>query len=163
MTTIKTATLERLSTNDEGTLGRLTLPPVGDGGTVQILRTIELPWRDLNNDGIGDPQKSCITPGRYLCKWQASPKYGWVYEITGVVGRSHILMHSANFAGDIEKGWQSQLLGCISPGRAHGVMLNDKAKAQKCVTDSRKALQALHQWGQKEQFTLTITAPEPTT
>ena len=57
--------------------------------------TMERPWVDLNGDGLGDPQTSCITPGTYLCEWRESPKYGWCYEVTGVKGRSHILIHPA--------------------------------------------------------------------
>lgn len=155
---MRTATLTRQPSTPEGTFGRLTLPPVGDGGLAHNLHSLELPWVDANGDGLGDSMRSCIAPGSYQCIWQHSPKYGWCYEVSGVVGRSRILIHPANFAGDTEAGWQSQLLGCIALGRNAGTMRNVHGKPQRCVTDSRAAVNALNQWGGKEPFTLVITA-----
>lgn len=73
--------------------------------------TLELPWRN-NKTGV-----SCIPPGIYLVKWWKSPSKGWVYRLQDVQGRNYILIHSANFAGDITKGFRSELLGCIALGR----------------------------------------------
>lgn len=143
--------IQRATSSDEGTPGALT-------GNGLSLATLELPWRDLNGDGLGDPQTSCITPGTYRCEWRQSPHHGWCYEVTGVIGRSHILIHAANFAGDAGKGWEAQLLGCIAPGKRHGVMPNANGRAQRAVVQSKLAVQELHAAMQQQPFMLTIVA-----
>ena len=144
----------------------LTRKTSGDQGTFGTLRdvhttwhTLELPWRDLDNNGLGDPQRSCITTGKYILKWHESPSKGWCYEVTGVVGRSHILIHSANFAGDEKMGYQSQLLGCIALGMGAGEMKNSFGKMQKCVTASRTACKQFFDWGAMQPIELTIVGP----
>lgn len=114
--------------------------------------TLELPWRDLDKDGIGDQQKSCITAGTYRCVWAKSPKYGECYHVENVKGRSNILIHAANWAGDESKGLKCQLLGCIAPGRAIGPIAG-----QKGVMSSKDALAALEEAMGREPFELTIS------
>lgn len=135
--------------NDQGTCGVLT-------GMAFTFPTIELPWRDLNGDGIGDAQKSCITPGVYECVWHTSPSKGECYHVTGVTGRSNILIHSANFAGDVDKGWESQLLGCIALGLNAGVMPNKAGRAQQAVLQSKAAMKQFHEAMAKQPFSLEI-------
>ena len=106
--------------------------------------SLELPWVDTNGDGLGDPQKSCITPGEYECVWHTSPKYGPCYEVTGVVGRTHILIHPAN--------WSHQLLGCIALGKGRGV-LNGKP----AITQSRDAIKEFHNHMAQQPFTLQVS------
>lgn len=67
-----------------------------------ICHTIELPW--LNNQ----PNNSCIPEGTYVLEKRWSPKYLWHLHITGVKGRSLILIHPANDA-------VKELRGCIAP------------------------------------------------
>jgi len=129
--------LDRTSTGPDGTFGTLT-------GLDFDYNTCERPWVDLNGDGLGDPQKSCITPGTYKCEWRESPKYGWCYEVTGVVGRSHILIHPAN--------WSHQLLGCIALGKGRGV-LNGKP----AITQSRDAIKEFHNHMRQQPFELHIS------
>ena len=65
-----------------------------------IYATVERPWKG-NSVNV-----SCIPKGTYLCKNNHdSPKFGKTISVTGVVGRSHILMHVGNFVDDS--------LGCI--------------------------------------------------
>ncbi len=64
--------------------------------------TIELPW--LNNR----PNRSCIPEGTYVLKERYSPRHGRHLEVTGVKGRSFILVHPANNA-------LIELRGCIAP------------------------------------------------
>lgn len=64
--------------------------------------TIELPWQ--NNM----PNRSCIPEGTYVLKGRYSPRHGRHLEITGVKGRSLILIHPANNA-------LAELKGCIAP------------------------------------------------
>lgn len=148
---MKSVIITRNQTTDEGTFG--TLKTV-DGKLT--LHTLELPWRDVNKDGIGDPQKSCITPGTYRAIWHESPSKGWCYWLQDVKGRSHILIHSANYAGDVDKGWQSQLLGCIAPALSVGKMANNKGKQQMAGLNSRAACKALFDWANKEDLLVTI-------
>lgn len=91
--------------------------------------TAELPWKD-NQKG-----KSCIPYGEYECEIVDSPKFGLSYQVKDVVGRTHILFHAGNWAGDEEAGYASDSDGCILIGEALG-RINEQA----CVTSSRKAL-----------------------
>jgi len=142
---MKLATLQREPSSDEGTYGTLRF----DG---QQVYTIELPWRDNQR------QISCIPPGRYECAIVGSPKFGRVYEVKNVPGRSAVLIHSANLAGDLTKGWTTQLQGCIAPGERRGTMINVSGKMQRAVLVSRPALRRFMQWAGDEPFTLEITS-----
>ncbi len=82
-----------------GTLGRLEL----EGFSCV---TMEPPW--ANNK----PNVSCIPPGEYQAHWHKSPRYGWVYALLGVPGRSHILIHPGNIV--------THTKGCILPGARVG-------------------------------------------
>lgn len=134
---------------DEGTFGQMT-------GMSFTFDTLELPWRDLDGNGIGDPQKSCITEGLYECVWHTSPSKGECYHVTNVTGRSHILIHSANFAGDVDKDWQAQLLGCIALGKNAGVMPNQNGRAQRAILQSRAAMNEFHLLMAKQPFRLEV-------
>lgn len=86
--------------------------------------TLELP--DKNNQQC----VSCIPFGRYECKKHVSPSHGDCISIKNVVGRTHVLIHAAN--------WTDQLLGCVAVGETlkpsdRGIM----------VTSSRKTLKKL--------------------
>lgn len=87
--------LERFAYHPAGTLGYLHLPG-------RRLFTVEQAWRD------NQPNISCIPEGSYRCVPVKSPRFGATYEVGHVPGRSHILLHAAN--------WPSQLEGCIAPG-----------------------------------------------
>lgn len=100
---MKTAVLLRKRTGDSGTFGELEI----DG---EKFKTGELPWRD-NARG-----KSCVPAGEYLVEWDPSPKYGFKYELRDVPGRTVILIHSANFMGDEDKGLKAEVDGCIALG-----------------------------------------------
>lgn len=115
-------TLTRETSSDHGTLGRLTGPGIN-------LHTIELPWRD------NAPNLSCIPAGEYHCELVRSPRFGRVYHVKDVPGRSHVLIHSGNYAGDSTKGWRTHSHGCILPGRKRGQLGNQAA-----VLCSRAAL-----------------------
>lgn len=138
------ATLTRGPSTDEGTFGTLALA----GGPE--LRTVELPWR---NNATGN---SCIPKGTYRCAMAMSPSKGWVYAVQNVPGRSHILIHIANFAGDTTKGWVSQLEGCIAPAIAVGTLPNPAGHAQRAGLQSGKALDELLAWSGGQPFDLEI-------
>lgn len=90
------------------TLERFAYSPLGTFGKIKELDmyTVERPW--LNNKG----SVSCIPVGPYKCKRVKSPKFGNVFEVTNVPGRTHILFHKANVAADVE--------GCIGVGETLG-------------------------------------------
>lgn len=141
---MKRAVLVRNGSTDEGTFGTLTL---SDG---QQLYTTELPWRD---NAVG---KSCIPKGVYRCEEVISPKFGRVYAVLDVPGRSHILIHAANYGGDTSKGWKSELLGCIAPAMKLGQLPRPDGRSQRAGIASREALERLIAWGCYMPFELEI-------
>lgn len=141
---MKYATLSRGPSTDEGTFGRLVC---ADGPE---LVSLELPWRE------NKPQISSIPPGFYRCELVDSPKFGWVYGVQNVKGRSHVLIHAANYAGDTAKGWKSELLGCIAPALKAGVLKPKDGPAQRAGLSSRAALDQLMAWAGGEPFELEI-------
>lgn len=141
---MKYATLTRGPSTDEGTFGRIVC---ADGPE---LVSLELPWRG------NKPQVSSVPPGAYRCELVDSPKFGRVYGVQNVPGRSHILIHPANFAGDKEQGWHSELLGCIAPALKAGVLTNPAGRAQRTGLSSKAALARLMDWAAGEPFELEI-------
>lgn len=131
--------LKRTSTNDEGTEGVLITPSFS-------CYTLELPWRD-NKQSI-----SCIPTGEYDVRIVKSPRFGIVYHITNVPNRSHVLIHSGNFAGDVLLGYKSHVEGCVLLGTKIG-----KYKNQKAILTSKVAVHAFMREMQNKPFRLTIT------
>ena len=78
-----------------------------------LCNTIERPW--LSNT----VNVSCIPAGIYTIKLTDSPKFGLTYQVTNVIGRTHILFHKANKA--------SELHGCIAPVSTFGILGNEWA------------------------------------
>ncbi len=70
--------------------------------------TVEKPWVDLNNDGIGDENQSCIAAGTYTVKRHESPTHGECWAIQDVVGRTYIQIHVANYPRNVK--------GCLGVG-----------------------------------------------
>ena len=83
--------------------------------------TMELPWRQ-NQRNI-----SCIPSGLYLLQLRISPHFGRVYWITDVPSRSYILIHSGNWAGDIQRGLKTHTNGCVLLGKYHGWLQTQRA------------------------------------
>ena len=136
---MRTATLQRGKSEDEGTFGKF----VADSNWECY--TGELPWR------ANAPGKSSIPAGTYVCIFANSPKHGMCYHVTGVDGRSDIEIHAANFVGDREKGLKCELLGCIALGMAIGVL-----SGQKALIHSLDAMHAFMDEMKGEKFMLTI-------
>jgi len=135
---LKTCHIIRYKTSDQGTLGLFV-------GHNFNLFTIELPWRD-NKQNI-----SCVPPGAYVCKIRQSPKFGKVFMLQDVVGRSYILTHSGNVAGDVAKGYKTHSAGCILVGKLVG-----KISGQDAVLSSRPAIREFMQSVGKENFKMII-------
>ena len=95
----------------------------------QYCYSLELPWRD-NKQNI-----SCIPKGEYDAVIRISPHFGRVYWILEVEGRSYILVHSGNWAGDTMKGYKTHTEGCILFGKYRGEL-----QGQRAILASRPAL-----------------------
>lgn len=147
---MRKATLIRLPSIDAGTFGTITT----DSGFT--CRSGELPWKKNVHDS------SCIPVGIYTVVWALSPSKGMCYHVQDVPGRTSILIHSANYMGDVTKTnpstsfpYVAQLLGCISPGLDVAELANQQA-----VISSKTALARLEADLNYESFELTITEEE---
>lgn len=134
-----TLTLTRTETSDEGTFGLLE-------GEALRMQTGELPWRNNIRS------HSCVPVGTYRCQPHVSPRLGKCFWVKDVPGRSEILIHVANYMGDVDKGWRSQLEGCIAIGFGH----SENSSGQDMVTDSRHALEKLMEYTGWTPFMLEI-------
>lgn len=120
--------LTRQDTSDQGTRGVLT----SDRGE---WFTLELPWRD-NIQKI-----SCIPAGVYACNSEFHRSLGRIYRLQRVEGRSGVLIHSGNLAGDVLKGWRSNVQGCILVGKKRGQLwVRDDRRYQEAVLISLTAM-----------------------
>lgn len=131
-------TLVRVDFSSQGSFGFMIVGSV-------CFYTGELPWR---NNSVG---LSCIPKGSYTCEWTRSPRFGWVYGVLSVPGRSAVLIHAMNFLGDIKRGLKADSRGCIGLGFGLGVM-----QGQRAILNSRLAMQVFHREMVKQPFKLTI-------
>jgi hypothetical protein len=149
------ARLMRSPSTEQGTFGQWSF-------NGHFWPTIELPWD--NNSA----HYSCILPGPddadiiYDCqlewtgKWSPRPD-GRLFHVLNVQGRTLIKCHAATWAGDVRKGWHSDLLGCIAPGRRTGELKPpDTASFQQCVLESRAALKEIMDYIGDDPFKLII-------
>ena len=133
---MRTATIKRTYTPTV-TLGELTMQ---DGDSVELLKTIELPWKD-NRATL-----SCIPEGTYEVYWAYSPsKKIFTYRVLNVKGRDGVLFHVANYT--------RQLKGCIAPCLSHADI--DKDGTIDGVS-SGAALAKFEKFFKKERFELII-------
>lgn len=114
---IKSLLLKRFDHREWGTYGAL----IGPKGPFIV--TLERPY----TDGFG--KMSYIKAGVYTCKRVKSPRFGDTYEVTGVLGRSHILFHSGN--------WVDDSRGCILTGASFDPVGGSDGKSG--VTGSKMA------------------------
>jgi hypothetical protein len=140
---MKKVRLTRVELTDEGAFGVLTFG-------AHSIRSIELPWRDNR------VRRSCIPAGEYRCALVNSPRFGRVYGVANVPGRTHVLIHAANLAGDVDMGWKTQLHGCIAPVQYFG-RIKAGDRMQRAGLVSRPALRELMGWAGGEPFTLEIS------
>ena len=130
----------RKTTSDQGCFGTA----IADNRT---WTTAELPWVDLDKNGVRDANVSCIPRGRYTAKKVMSPKrLIWVYELEGVPGGFAVQIHKMNFCGRISEGWQSDVEGCIGLGKGFGKLKNKEGLEQEAITESSKAIDEFMAW-----------------
>jgi hypothetical protein len=133
---MKTAILTRQKSGYKETLGELKCYNQGNEFSC---KTLELPW--LNNQ----KNISCIPTGVYKVKMIYSLKYGRVYEVQDVKGRSSIYFHEGNY--------YSQIKGCILVGNKFSDINGDGELDVVNSKITRKALEAF--FGYKD-FILVI-------
>ena len=136
------AVLIRDESTDHGTRGVLTAGAL-------TLHVMEPPDRGNR------PNRSSIPAGRYEVRPHRSPRFGRVLAVTKVRGRSHILIHSGNVGGDVERGLHTHTLGCLLPGVRRG-RIRVKGRMQRAVCGSRVALRQLMAWAHDAPFELEI-------
>ena len=120
---MQTVTIFRIKKSDHGMEG-LVCTPYGF-----TCYSIEPP--DRNNR----LRISCIPAGVYTVKIRQSPKYGTIFHVTGVDGRTYILEHWGNWAGDRKKKLRSHSNGCLLFGMKRGWLAGQRA-----VLHSRTAI-----------------------
>lgn len=140
MEQINKITLLRQKMSNQGTEGILNILHLD----VQYF-TLELPWRDNKT------KMSCIPKGTYSCKLRYSNKRKYHYWVTKVKGRSYILIHSGNFAGDVSKGLKTHVQGCILLGKKRGILAGQRA-----VFSSKQAVKRFMDLMQNKEFTLEV-------
>jgi hypothetical protein len=138
-----TALLLRTSSGDQGTFGVL------QSGNYSCF-TGELPWRDNRR------KVSCIPEGDYEVKPVKSPKFGVIYGLFGVPGRSHILLHNGNFCGDVAKGYVSHVEGCIITGSRIGRLVNKFGVMQRAVLTSLPTVRSFMAYMNGQPFVLSV-------
>lgn len=144
---MKTISLYRYTSSNQGTKG-IAITGIESFDYFCIL---ELPWR--NNE----PNYSCIPDGEYLCKFRKSKRFGEHYILQDVEGRTWILTHSGNLAGDTKRGWKTHSHGCLLLGMRFGKLnIDDYGTYQDAVLNSRPTLRKLITAMNKENFVLRI-------
>jgi len=147
------ALLERRRTGPEGTFGVLTVKAVGR--EPMQFATAELPWKG------NERNVSCIPAGQYLCEFGPTGKTvggmsSW-YHVRDVSGRSGILIHVGNWAGDKSAGYHTDSEGCILAGLSFGKLPPPgHSVPQQCVLHSRDACTQLHDYFEPAPFMLEI-------
>lgn len=136
-----TAYLHREPSTKYGTFGVLSVPGYGFS-----CFTAEPPWK---NNRV---RLSCIPPGEYTVRIRRSPKYGIVFHVTDVQGRTYILFHSGNYSGDMELGYRTDTLGCILLGKARGWLAG-----QRVILNSRITVNKFMRIMKNETFKLIIS------
>lgn len=137
---MKTIYLYREPSTKYGTFGHLFCPEIGFS-----CFTAEPPWKN-NRRNV-----SCIPDGEYTVRIRKSPKYGIIFHVTAVDGRSYILIHSGNFAGDTELKLRSHTMGCILLGKSRGWL-----KRQRVVLNSRLTVSKFMNLMSNEPFKMIV-------
>jgi hypothetical protein len=133
--------IQNISSSDQGTIGLLSTEGFS-------CKTLQLPWRNNTR------QISRIPDGEYICKIALSPKFGAVYKVFNVPGRSEILLHAGNYAGTKPK-FKSHVEGCILLGMKLGTL-----EGQLAVLQSRIAVTAFMAHMLQKPFKLIIKSKE---
>ncbi len=144
----RTLKLKRFLSNSHGTFGTLSI--MAPGKEEFLCFTLEPPWRHNVR------RQSCIPIGIYPAHMSESPRFKKrLYELSKVNGRSEILIHSGNYAGDPLEGFRTDSEGCIILGteiRRMGM------PAQLGVANSTQMLFDFHLRMRGEPFELWVSS-----
>lgn len=102
------AILARYETGPLGTYGEFVVP-----GRFFSCAVVELPWKQNRVN------ESCIPCGTYTLQREFFDGFKtphWGYRLLRVPGRTGILIHRGNHAGDVSLGHKSDVEGCLLPG-----------------------------------------------
>ena len=138
--------LIRISMSDQGTKGLLLI------NNKFFCYTLELPW-DNNIQNY-----SCIPPGTYKLKKHKFRGRRKCYHLLNVPNRSWVLIHNSNLAGDVRKGYKSNVEGCILVGKYFGKLYDQDAVL--CSIPTLRRLIEVTQWKAKEIGILDATGYE---
>jgi hypothetical protein len=130
---MKTLTLKRISEIEDGMFGVLL------DGKIPFAVTLERNW--FNNQS----NVSCIPAGSYRCVRRLYHKHGyWTFEVTGVPGRTSILIHSGNTEDDS--------MGCVLIGESFGAL-----KSKVAILQSKEGfLEFMERLKGQDEFLLII-------
>ncbi len=160
-----TITRDKVENDDDGRPGKLVVPGLFECYTMELPRRV-----DANGKRISS--RSCIAAGTYRCSWfksptrtnlNGSPEY--LYKLENVADAEGVLIHSGNFAGDVDKDRVSDSEGCILLGaalleleiqEAKRVKHNVRRTKQLGVSSSRDTLKTFHDLMEKKPFELNI-------
>lgn len=145
-------TLAREKTSDLGTFGFIR---VGDARFL----TGELPWRG-NKPGL-----SCTKAGVYILDRRNSAHFHMpLYHLQDRDGRTNEEIHPGNWCGDVQKGYASDVKGCILLGFSIGDVLRPDKVFQLGVAQSKHAVERFMELTKEQPIELTIvwhTNPNP--
>jgi hypothetical protein len=139
-----TATLARAPSSPDGVFGRLVFPGFS-------CYTVEMPWKGNQRN------KSCIPLGVYECVWRGLVGNAPAWRVLNVPGRTGVLIHIGNHAGDVDMGRMANSEGCILPGSYIALVPNVSGnRLQFGVGSSRAALEKLYSLIGRSGFTLSV-------
>lgn len=122
--------IKRNQLDPHQTRGRLTVVDDDYMTALFMCNTLELPWQD-NATNI-----SCIPDGLYKATKWTSPTFGVCIRLYDVPNRSHILIHTGNYAS-LEK---TDSQGCILVGNGYSDINGDGILD---IINSRKTMDKL--------------------
>ena len=121
-------TVVREASHDEGTFGIASFSD-------KVWHSLELPWRGNQHE------ISCIPAGLYTAiLFYSTTLQRSVYLLQNVLGRTGVEIHPANWAGDVNLGWHSDLLGCLTLGHGIGELTPPNGPPQLAVLSSTSAI-----------------------
>ena len=151
MTSPIICTINRLYSSASGTFGLFEAREL-----IFACYSLELPDRG------NKPMRSCILEGTYNASWQFSKRFKKnMYRLENKHGRVGILIHSTNFAGDIDNGLECQLSNYISLGRERVKMPNKFGADQDAINESRATIAAFETAAEKRDLIIYINDPIP--
>jgi hypothetical protein len=142
-------TVNRGPSTDEGTFSKASIG-------ILVFDWLELPDRG-NQHNI-----SRIPEGVYTATLVFSPHFNMqVFQLLDVPNRTGVEIHPANWAGDVVKGYYSDLEGCSAPGYGVQLLETPHGPMQMGVANSRNAFRDFMAAAGTENLTVEILPYTP--